>query len=83
MSLLDDARRLAEKEPVRGIDCLYCAAVMVDEYPHEPDCPWLSLPKIVAALEALELSVLSGERRFRDATVESTRHGRPEHRNIL
>lgn len=53
MSLLDDARQLTEYPPSyesRGhMLCGYCNE---DEHAHAPDCPWLAMPKIVAALEA-------------------------------
>lgn len=40
-------------------DCHYCGAMLsgaLRQYlgEHAPDCPWLSMPKIVAALEAAE-----------------------------
>jgi hypothetical protein len=62
MSLLDDARRLLEDRPARGGSvlkshpqgrCYYCAGDGYGE-PHAPDCPWLALPQIVAALEGRE-----------------------------
>ncbi len=60
--LLDAARRLAEYPPSydsRGhMLCGYCHE---DEHVHAPDCPWLSLPKIVAALEAAEWMVKAHE----------------------
>ena len=56
MSVLDDARRLVASgsAPVddQG-DCWFCQAMTRD---HESDCPWLALPRIVAALEAAELA---------------------------
>jgi hypothetical protein len=70
MSLLDDARRLAEMQPgwdpgTEGWACSGCRAVsgpFADEereadvayaaFAHDPDCPWLSMPKIVAVIEA-------------------------------
>ena len=56
MSLLDDARRLTETDPqpVNPLcRCHWCAEFTLTE-PHAPDCPWLSMPKIAAALERLE-----------------------------
>lgn len=70
MSLLDDARELAENCPIetdrggRG-ECHYCVdgnyedgylsgSPTLPDVLHKPDCPWLSMPKIVAALEAIE-----------------------------
>lgn len=62
MSLLDDARRLLADRPIRGGSalkshpsgrCYYCLGDGYGE-PHAPDCPWLSMSKIVAALEAAE-----------------------------
>lgn len=62
MSLLDDARRLADDRPVRGGSalkshprgcCYYCGADGYGE-PHADDCSWLAMPRIVAALEAGE-----------------------------
>ena len=55
MSVLDDARRIAEAgAPEYGGDCVLCRQrIDGDAYEgHAPDCPWLSLPRIVAALEA-------------------------------
>lgn len=59
VSLLDDARRLASKKigikaPPPRSECAYCGIDYWYHQRHEPDCPWLSLPKIVAALEAAE-----------------------------
>jgi hypothetical protein len=69
MSILDDARRLADMSP-DGDDgrgdtvCVYCLAdhyirdgaafTRADDVQHAPDCPWLSMPKIVAALEVAD-----------------------------
>lgn len=58
MSLLDDARRLADPYAVPedgpGI-CWWCGEpAMWIGGGHAPDCPWLSMPRIVAALEAAE-----------------------------
>jgi hypothetical protein len=70
MSLVDDARRLAETCPSetdrggRG-ECYYCSGGNYEgdysdqtptlaDFRHQPDCPWLSMPKIVAALEVAE-----------------------------
>jgi hypothetical protein len=69
MSILDDARRLADMSP-DGDDgrgdtvCVYCLAdhyirdgaafTRADDVQHAPDCPWLSMPKIVEALKAAE-----------------------------
>ncbi len=54
MSLVDDARRLEEAEPVNPLTrCYWCEEFTLTE-PHAPDCPWLSLPRILAALEAAE-----------------------------
>jgi hypothetical protein len=70
MSLIDDARKMAADCPNatdrggRG-ECYYCfggnyaggylsGSPTESEFHHAPDCPWLSMPKIVAALEAAE-----------------------------
>jgi hypothetical protein len=70
MSLLDDARKLLADTPMetdrggRGT-CHYCPGGnyeggYLDRTPtllepiHKSDCPWLSMPKIVAALGAAE-----------------------------
>lgn len=57
MSLVDDVKRLAADDPVEADDeqgypafCRLCLSYK----PHAPDCPWLAMPKIVAALEAAE-----------------------------
>jgi hypothetical protein len=67
VSLLDDARKLADEPPVTQDQtgeghCAYCygdyyivdgaKVTRSDQIQHEPDCPWLSMPKIVAVLEA-------------------------------
>ena len=49
MSLLDDARRLLALDSTTG-----CSACDGWGATHEPDCSWLALPRIVAALEAAE-----------------------------
>ncbi len=54
MSLLDDAKQIAEIENLddQGY-CMYCPTTAHREL-HVPDCPWLAMPKIVAALEAAD-----------------------------
>ncbi len=60
MSLLDDARRLAQRvDPVVDDYCEACQQASPPRatgtpFPHASYCPWLSLPKIVAALEAAQ-----------------------------
>lgn len=54
MSLLDDARELINRGPgdpeyPADAPCPYCCFL-----PHQEDCPWLALPRIVAVLEAAE-----------------------------
>ena len=63
MSLLDDARRLAGVWPTDRYDnCVFCYEIQrSDEPTHAPDCPWLAMPQIVAALEAAERLVESNE----------------------
>ena len=65
MNLLDDARRLLTHRPILGGSrlrsapdgrCYYCGENWKQE-PHAPGCPWLSLPKIVAVLEAADAIV--------------------------
>ena len=59
--MLDDARAMLQIQPLfeEGDDmaCRLCGE-LISPYPdfagHESDCPWISLPKIVAALEAAE-----------------------------
>lgn len=56
MSVLDDARRLAAVDPWYEHEragtsfCIACGAYES----HNPDCPWLSMPRIVAALELID-----------------------------
>lgn len=80
MSPLEAARRLASERPARGGTqtqrhrrgrCYYCLG---DGYgqPHESDCPWLSVPKIIAALSAAERVV---DRAFRPDTDVPGRRG--------
>lgn len=62
MSLIDDARRLHDGDPpsIRGSRsdnvrvCRNCNSPINS---HAPNCPWLSMPKIVAVLEAAERTV--------------------------
>lgn len=62
MSLLDDARRIAAAEaPLNGDTwCWFCNARLVGYFefvhaqPHKPECPWLSMPRIVEVLEGIE-----------------------------
>jgi hypothetical protein len=64
MSLLEDAGRLYLSDPINDdLSCFFCGQAIKNTLtapgvPHAPDCPWLSMPKIVAALEAAE-SLLS------------------------
>lgn len=58
MSPLDDARRLAEADPMESDSgcCVFCGRALYgpgDE--HASDCPWLQMPNIVAALESAAL----------------------------
>ncbi len=68
MSLLDAARRLVELGPPKS--CEYnsfdgehvpimacCGASTLG--PHLPRCPWLSMPRIVAALEAADAFLMA------------------------
>jgi hypothetical protein len=69
VSLLDDIRKLAQRNPVwpdpdYAWHCKYCMeqtpwlpGAVPEHFNHDPDCPWLSMPKIVAALEAAEAIV--------------------------
>ncbi len=62
MSLVEDARILGGFGPYfkRGDEatCWYCReTVIAHELYHDPTCPWLALPRIVAALEAAERMV--------------------------
>ena len=61
MSLLDAARRLAETDPAELVNshsrCHWCEEFTSTEQ-HTPDCPWLAMPQIVAALEAAERVIL-------------------------
>lgn len=63
MSLLDDARRLAETDPAELVNshsrCHWCEEFTSTEQ-HTLDCPWLAIPKIVAALETAERIVQQG-----------------------
>ena len=59
MSLLGDARRLGKEGPPSIYDtafCGRCGARRTGDAAdgHAPDCPWLAMPKIVAALETYE-----------------------------
>lgn len=62
MTLIEDARRLAATEPSMIVSkygdsfsqCFACRRMVDDGEPHTSDCPWLALPKIMAALEVAE-----------------------------
>lgn len=67
MTLLGAVRRLADGRATAFIDehgddavrCSWCDGIVnrcenETEPAHYPDCPWLSMPRIVAALEAAE-----------------------------
>lgn len=56
MSLLDDARRLANADPWPDDQstCPFCGEWVGK---HAEECPWLQMPQIVAALEATEAIV--------------------------
>jgi hypothetical protein len=56
VNLLDDTRRLrmARNE---AEDCYECGHYGDIDDPHAADCPYLALPRIVAALEAAEALV--------------------------
>jgi hypothetical protein len=65
MSLVDDAKRLADTNPHEaGWQCPFCGmpngrhSGFGDR--HHADCPWLAMPRIVAALEAAE-RVIDGD----------------------
>lgn len=75
MNLLDAARWMAHNRPHEiGEACWYCNAGQPDdsylERPPKPDCPWLALPKIVAALEVAERVAAAYERRQARLTGE-------------
>jgi len=61
MSLLEDARKLLPIHPLEEEGgaryCRVCGEA-IGGYPewdgHAPECPWLSMPKIIGALEAAE-----------------------------
>jgi len=63
MNLMDDARRLAKNgftpwEDSCHLTCDLCGADFAEDGArHAPGCPWLSMPKIVAVLEAAERMV--------------------------
>ena len=62
MSLLDDASRLASHE-LRDHDDVggYGFCPLCDEPEgHRSGCPWLAMPRIVAALEAAEAYIHTG-----------------------
>lgn len=62
MSILDDARRLAATDPWyenERAGTSFCIACGMYES-HADDCPWLALPRIVAALEAAERLASNG-----------------------
>jgi hypothetical protein len=56
MRILDSANQLLEDGAGNGDDfvCGYCGADTLPCEQHSPDCPWFSMPKIVAVLEAAQ-----------------------------
>lgn len=53
MSVLEDARRLTSTDPAATTDwCPFC-----DGHQHTKVCPWLAMPRIVAALEAADAAL--------------------------
>lgn len=71
MGLIEDARALAESDPTREDSssspgtCRYCGGETVGglltmRVLHADTCPWLALPRIVAALEAAQQVVRDG-----------------------
>lgn len=56
MSLLDDARRIMHAGPATygEWECVLCHRDGKDRLIHTDNCPWLAMPKIVKALEALD-----------------------------
>ena len=62
MSLIEDAKRLEKSgftpwEDSCHLTCELCGEDGAGEegpFPHAPTCPWLALPRIVAALEAAQ-----------------------------
>jgi hypothetical protein len=62
MSLIDDARRLWREGAPSIYDTAFCGRcgkrrTGESTYDHDPDCPWLAMPRIVAVLEAGEAYV--------------------------
>lgn len=54
MSLIEDARRLANTDPEVADFCFACGN---DSHKHYDDCQWSVMPRIVLALEAAERMV--------------------------
>lgn len=56
MSPLEAAKRLEEADLFDdgGNGAFKSVCVICDDNPHVPDCPWNSMPRIVAALEVVE-----------------------------
>lgn len=67
MSLLDDVKRLADREPGVGTEdcdaCFYCNVCLCprgrEDRSHASDCPVPSLPHLVRVVEAAERIALS------------------------
>ena len=65
MRLLEDARRIVESDPSIDDMCVYChenvgLKTLSACGEHAADCPWLAMPKIIAALEvAVDLLAVS------------------------
>jgi hypothetical protein len=56
VSLIEDARRIMHAGPPTYGEwqCAICQIDGRDRLTHNPECPWRSLPRIVAALEAAQ-----------------------------
>ena len=69
MGLVEDARTLARRgftpwEDSCHLTCELCGndgAGVEGAHPHDPTCPWLSMPRIVAVLEAAERMVAAAD----------------------
>lgn len=76
MSPIEDARELAEDNPVYAIYngggstyfCVYCDLGdphwKAGGFKHNTHCPWLSLPKIVVVLEAADRAIDAERRKY-------------------
>lgn len=78
MTPLEAAKAIMRDGPTADSECPHCRRTLWEGRPfdgHAPDCPWLQMPAIVAALEAAERYRPALEQIVRDANDDPSGHG--------